>query len=283
VKSTVAQERTEGSNGFEPSTTPADRISAFREAFAKKQVTYGGECSIPSPYSVELMGYAGFDWLFMDLEHSPISIDQLVPMLQASSITRTPMFVRVPWLEPGIIMRVLDAGAVGVVVPMVNSPEEAEQAVAACRYPPDGIRSWGPFRSPDGPGFRQQRAAGGAGFRPTLSRALCMIQIETVAAVERVEEIVSVPGVDGVFVGVMDLALSGGLPMVHPNEDPVHVARIERIGKACTASGVTAAIHTHDHPGRWRDAGFRMLMVGSDEHGVVSTAHAALERAREKV
>lgn len=269
---------------MEPTSThepgPLDRIAAFRQAFAECRVTFGGECSIPSPYSVELMGNAGFDWLFMDLEHSPISIDQLVPMLQASSITRTPMFVRVPWLEPGVIMRVLDAGALGVVVPMVNSPQDARAAVAATRYPPEGIRSWGPFRSPDGPGFRQQRAAGGEGFQPKLSRSFCMIQIETVAAVEQVEEIVSVPGVDGVFVGVMDLALSAGLPLVHPNEDPEHLARIDRIGKACRASGVAAAIHTHDHPGRWLDAGFRMLMVGSDEHGLVSTARAALERAR---
>jgi len=281
VKPTVTTEHA-GDTSSESNrlSAPEDRLAAFQKAFAEKRVTYGGECSIPSPYSVELMGYAGFDWLYVDLEHSPISTDQLVPMLQASSITRTPVFVRVPWLEPGIIMRVLDAGAVGVVIPMVNSAEEAKRAVSACRYPPDGIRSWGPFRSPAGPGFRQQRATAEPGLRPTLTRALCMIQIETVAAVEQVDEILAVPGIDGAFVGVMDLALSGGLPLVHPNDDPAHLARIERVAKACEEHGVVAAIHTHDNPRRWLDTGFRMIMVGSDEHGVVSTAHAALKRAR---
>jgi 4-hydroxy-2-oxoheptanedioate aldolase len=262
-------------------TQTEDRISRLAEAFREKHVTYGGECSIPSTYSIELMGYAGFDWLFIDLEHSPISVDQLVPMLQVSSITRTPVFVRVPWIEPGIIMRVLDAGASGVVVPMVNSAEDARTVVAACRYPIEGgIRSWGPFRTPDGPGFRQRRSNAGAGYRPTLNRAYCMVQIETVQAVERVEEIVSTPGIDGVFVGVMDLALSAGLELVHPNEDPVHLERIARIAKACATHGVIPAIHTLDDPTRWRDAGFKMLMVGSDEHGIVSTARAALDRAR---
>jgi 4-hydroxy-2-oxoheptanedioate aldolase len=230
---------------------------------------------------MEIMGYVGFDWLFVDLEHSPISVHDLIPMLQVSSITRTPVIVRVPWLEPGNIMRVLDAGAVGVVVPMVNSAEDARAAVAAVNYPPrGGIRSWGPFRTPDGPGFRQRRSGAGPGYRPQLQEAICMIQIETVAAVDHVEEIVATPGVGGVFVGVIDLAVSAGLPMVHPQEDPQHQARIRRVADACNAHGVIPAIHTFEDPSRWRDAGFKMIMVGSDEHGLVATAYAALARAR---
>jgi 4-hydroxy-2-oxoheptanedioate aldolase len=267
-----------------PMTSPppvrTDRIAAFREAFTAQRVTYGAECSIPSTFTMEIMGYIGFDWLFVDLEHSAISIHDLVPMLQITSISRTPVIVRVPWLEPGIIMRVLDAGAVGVVVPMVNSAEDARAAVAAVQYPPRGIRSWGPFRTPDGPGFRQRRSGASMNQPGKYQDGLCLIQIESVTAVEHVEEIVSTPGVAGVFVGVMDLALSAGLPMVHPQEDAAHLARIDRVVEACGKYGVLPAIHTFDDPTRWREAGFKLIMVGSDEHGLVATATAALARAR---
>ena len=114
-----------------------------------QQVTLGrlgAWCSIGSSYVVEVLGSCGFDWICIDLQHGFAGVESLLPMVQAAAITQTPALVRVPRLDAGMIGRALDAGAAGVIVPMVNSAAEARAAVAACRYPPDGIRSWGPAR-----------------------------------------------------------------------------------------------------------------------------------------
>src|SRR2546430_13039058 len=177
-------------------------MNTMRELWDRGQVTVGGWCVMPSAFSAELMARCGFDWLCIDTQHGLIGYDQMTVMLQALAITGTPPFVRVPWNQPDHIMKALDAGAQGVFVPMVNSAEEAQAAVRACRYPPDGYRSWGPIRA----------SLGAPDYSPQLANrsVICAVMVETVAALDQLAEIVSVPGVDAVFIGPSDSALSMG-------------------------------------------------------------------------
>src|SRR5207245_8966937 len=152
----------------------------------------------------------------------------MLPMLQAITAGGSPSLVRVPWNEPSAIMKALDAGAGGVIVPMVNSVKDAEAVVGACRYPPAGFRSMGPTRA---------RRVDGDWRRP-----LCIVMVETVQAVSIVDEILSVPGVDAVFVGPNDLAVSAGLESSYEGRDPRHRQMIEKIASSAKAHQGTAGI-----------------------------------------
>jgi 4-hydroxy-2-oxoheptanedioate aldolase len=233
-------------------------MSTLRELWDSGRVTVGGWCVIPSAFSAELMGRSGFDWVCVDAQHGVVGYDQMALMLQALAITGTPAFVRVPWNDPAEIMKALDAGAQGVIVPMVNSAEEARRAVGAGRYPPDGYRSWGPVRA----------ALGVDGYSPASAnrRTIVAIMIETPGGVEAADEILSVPGVDALYVGPNDLALSHGLSPSATVESAEHARLIEGVLAGCQRRGVTAGIHcgSVEVARRWREAGFRMLNVNSD-------------------
>lgn len=233
-------------------------MTSLRERWDRGGVLVGGWCVVPSAFSAELMGRSGFDWVCVDTQHGLIGYDLMTVMLQALAITGTPAFVRVPWNNPADIMKALDAGAQGLIVPMVNSAAEAGQAVAACRYPPDGYRSWGPIRA----------ALGVDGYGPATAnrRTVLAVMIETAAGLRNVDEILSVPGVDAVYVGPSDLAVSHGLAPNPNAEDPEHARLIERILEACQRHGVVPGIHcgSAETALRWRERGFRMLNVNSD-------------------
>jgi len=211
------------------------------------------------------------------MQHGLAWLDQMVPMLQGLAIGRTPAFVRVPWNEPWLIMRALDGGATGVIVPHVESAEEAARAVAACRYPPHGIRSWGPGRAAFG--VADYTAAKGD------EAVLCVVMVETVEGVERIDEIVSTKGVDGVFIGPADLSLSGGGLASMRADAPDHVARILKVRDACRRCGVVAGIYSGDaaSTGRWAAEGFRFLALLNDVHHVTSGTAENLKAARAAV
>jgi 4-hydroxy-2-oxoheptanedioate aldolase len=233
-------------------------MTTLRELWDAGRPTIGGWCTLPSAFSAELMGRSGFDWVCVDTQHGLVGYDQMVLMLQGLAITGTPAFVRVRWNEPGEIMKALDAGAQGVVVPMVNSAEEAVSAVAACRYPPQGYRSWGPIRA----------ALGVDGYSPESAnlRTVVAIMIETADGVARMDEILSVPGVDAVYVGPNDLAVTHGLPPSATVESREHSELIESILAGCKRHQIVAGIHcgSVETAQRWLDAGFEMLNVKSD-------------------
>jgi 4-hydroxy-2-oxoheptanedioate aldolase len=233
-------------------------MTTLRELWDGGGVTAGGWCVIPSPFSAELMGRSGFDWVCVDTQHGLIGYDHMVPMLQALSITGTPAFVRVPWNTPGDIMKALDAGAQGVIVPMVNSAEDARRAIGASRYPPDGYRSWGPIRA----------ALGVDGYVPATAnrRVVVAVMIETEAGVAAADEIVSVPGVDAVYVGPNDLAVTHGMTPSADAFDERHQRIVETVLAACQRHGVVAGIHcgSVETALRWRERGFRMFNVTSD-------------------
>src|SRR5579864_7631127 len=175
----------------------------LREMWERGEPTLGGWASMPCGFGAEVLGRCGFDWVCIDTQHGIVGYDQAIPMLQGLSVSGTPAFIRVSWNSPGEIMKALDAGAQGVIIPMVNSREEAMKAVGACRYPPEGFRSWGPTRA----------ALGRADFNPATGNreAICVVMVETVEALAQLDAVVATPGVDAVFVGPNDLAISNGL------------------------------------------------------------------------
>ena len=170
----------------------------FRELLQVDRPRIGTWVSIPAPYLLEILGSVGFDWLCIDMQHGLIGDDLLPSMLMAAAVSGTPALVRTRWNEPAAIMRSLDAGAAGVIVPLVNDRDEALSAARACRYPPNGFRSWGPMRPLED----------GAPGASSDDGALCIVMVETQQAAAGAAAIVSAPGVDGVFVGPSDLSLS---------------------------------------------------------------------------
>jgi 4-hydroxy-2-oxoheptanedioate aldolase len=212
---------------------------------------------MPSAFAAEIVSASGCDWLCIDLQHGLIAEETMRLMVQAAAIRSTPVLVRVPWNEPGSIMRALDAGAEGVIVPMVNTSEEAKLAVSASRYPPLGIRSWGPLRS----GMAE------SGFTASIGneRTLCIVMIETVVAFDNLEQILDVPGVDGVLVGPNDLAISHSGDNAGAARAPKDVAMIQRIAEVCRSRSVIAAISCAAiDADRWERVGYSLIALPSD-------------------
>jgi 4-hydroxy-2-oxoheptanedioate aldolase len=245
----------------------------LRTTLASGRVTAGGWCSIPSAFSAEMMGRTGFDWICVDTQHGLTGYQEMTGMLQALAATGTPSIVRVAWNQPAEIMRALDAGAEGVIVPMVNSPLEAEEAVSACRYPPAGIRSWGPTRA----------AWMLEGYSPLRANeaTVCIAQIETRAAVDALAEIIDVPGLDAIYIGPADLAISYGLTPTVRADQMEHVTVIESILETCRARAMPCGIHCDDPESAmiWMDRGFQLVTVGTDA-GYVRRAAQDLNRVR---
>jgi 4-hydroxy-2-oxoheptanedioate aldolase len=249
------------------------RENNVKRAWAKGTVTFGAWLSIPSSFSAEVMAHQGFDWICIDLQHGLIDYQTAVTMLQAISTTPAVPFVRVPWNEPGIIGKVLDAGAYGIIIPLVNTPAEAQAAVAACRYAPEGRRSYGPVR-----------AAYYAG-RDYAERAneeiACIPMIETAQAVASLDEILAVQGIDAVYVGPADLSLTLGLPPRMDHDDASFEAARRAIVEACRNRGITAGIHaTSALAAKHVDAGFQMITVSSDLGAMTAAAAQDLRTVR---
>lgn len=246
-------------------------MSSLRERWKAGKATFGAWCTIPSSWTAELAARSGHDWVCIDTQHGLIGYDAMVPMLQAISAGGVPSFVRVPWNEPGSIMKALDAGAGGIIVPMINSVAEARAAVDACRYPPDGMRSMGPVRARE--------------VDRDWRRPICVVMIETVQAVERADEILSVPGIDAVFVGPNDLAVSAGLDSGYEASDPQHRRLIEKIVAAARAHGVAAGIMcgSPEVAAQWHRIGFVMLALQSDSRLLAAATQEIAARSKELI
>jgi 4-hydroxy-2-oxoheptanedioate aldolase len=250
------------------------RENTVKRAWREGKVTYGAWLSIPSSFSAEVMAHQGFDWLCIDMQHGVIDFQTAVTMLQAISTTETIPFVRVPWKEPGIIGKVLDAGAYGVIIPMVNSREEAEAAVGACRYVPEGYRSYGPVRA---------AYYAGADYASHANQEIaCIPMIETTTALEHLEEILAVPGIDAVYVGPADLSLTLGLPPRMDHDDESFQQARLRIAEASRSHGITAGIHASASLApKHVEAGYRMITISSDIGSMAGGAAQDLRSVRE--
>jgi 4-hydroxy-2-oxoheptanedioate aldolase len=230
----------------------------LREVWAEGRTAFGLWAAIPSSFSAELIAGAGVDYVCVDQQHGVVDYASMVPMLQAIGATGATPITRVLSNDPFRIMKALDAGAWGVIVPLVNDAGEAASAVSACRYPPDGIRSYGPIRASDVIGSKDPENLAG--------EALCLVMIETREGLENVEEIAATPGVDGIYVGPADLALSLGLPPSTEVTEEKHVEAVRRVKEACQKHAIVAGIHCSS--GEWAQrqagAGFDMVTVAVD-------------------
>lgn len=248
------------------------RTNTVKAKWASGEVTFGAWLSIPSSFSAEIMANQGFDWVCVDMQHGVLDYQVALTMLQAIGATATIPFVRVPWNEPGIIGKALDAGAMGVIIPMVNSVAEAKQAVAACRYFPQGARSFGPTRA--------TYYAGTDYFTGANREVACIPMIETRQAVEHLDEILAVPGIDAVYVGPADLSITYGLPPGMANGGAFEEARV-LIAKKCAEHGVTAGIHANASLAeKHASAGYRMITISGDAVAIPMQAQADLKTAR---
>lgn len=248
------------------------RLNSTKAKWRGGEVTYGAWLSIPSSYSAEVVAHQGFDWVCIDMQHGVIDYQVAVTMLQAISTSDATPIVRVPWNETGIIGKMLDAGAMGIIIPMVNSVAEARAAVAACRYAPDGSRSYGPTRV--------AQYAGTDYFGHANAEVACVPMIETKQALAAVDDILSVPGIDAAYVGPADMSVTLGLPPRMDNGGAFEEARIA-IAQACGRHGVTAGIHANAAlaPGH-AAAGYRMITVHHDIAAITANAAADLRTAR---
>ena len=246
------------------------RENALKRLWREDEPALGGWLSIANPFSAEVMAHQGLDWLCIDMQHGVIGYEGAVAMLQAISGSEVTPIVRVPWNAPDIIMKMLDAGAYGIIVPLVNNHRQAEAAVSACRYPPLGIRSYGPTRAAYYAGFDYYDHAN--------EEVLCIPQIETKEAVENLDEILAVPGVDTVYVGPMDLSISLGITPEMDGDAEEYARARSSILEGCCRHGVVAGVNSTARTARKRiEDGFRMVLVTGD---VRALARAAREDIR---
>lgn len=248
------------------------RANAVKARWRAGETALGAWLSLPSALSAEIMAREAFDYVCIDMQHGGIDYQAALGMIQAIDAAGGTPFARVPWNEPGVIMKLLDAGALGVVVPMVNSVAEAEAAVAACRYHPAGARSFGPLRAGmvHGPDY----------FARANDEVACIPMIETERALDSLDAILAVPGIDAVYVGPADLSITLGLPPGMDNGGRFEEAR-QAIAAACARHGVVAGIHASAAlAAKHTAAGYRMVTISSDQGGMRAAARADLERAR---
>ena len=234
------------------------RENRLRTIWGGGGTVVNGWVHIPSPFSAEVLAHSGLDSLTIDMQHGPVDYASLVAMLQAISTTNTVPVVRVPWHDPGLVMRALDAGAYAVICPMVDTPGQAEAFVGACRYPPDGYRSYGPFRA---------ALYGGEDYTEHANQTVVAIaMIETREALEKLEKILDVDGLDGVFVGPSDLGQSLGYGPGTDREEPEMVEAIDTVVAAARDRGLAAGIFTGspEQAPRMIEKGFNFVNVSTD-------------------
>ena len=250
------------------------RENASLAAWRRGEQTVGCWLSLANAYTAETIAKLGFDWVCIDLQHGMIDYTDLTYMLPAVSNSNATPLVRVPWNEPYEIMKVLDAGAYGVIVPMVNNRAEAEQAVAACRYPPVGARSFGPIRA---------AVYGGKGYAQEANEQIaCVAMIETKEGIEKVEEIASTPGLNGIYIGPADLALAMGLPVSGDQPQEEHLEMVKHIQAVAQANNVAIGIHTSSlaYTTKYLELGFNFVTLGSESGHMMKNAAKELAAAR---
>lgn len=226
-------------------------MDPIRDKIAQGQTLFGTWVGSESRLIAELIGRTGYDFVLIDTQHSAVTAADLLGLVQTLDV-HGPTLVRVSWNDPSLIMRALDLGAAGIIAPMVSTPEEALSAAQASRYPPDGIRSFGPVR-------RYYSADGQAG------QPLCFAMVETAQAMDNLDAIAATPGIDGIFVGPHDLALSLGLGLAHSLTPPL-LAAMDRIAEACRKNGIIAgcAALSLDAARELKDRGYNFIAVGAD-------------------
>ena len=244
-------------------------------AWAEGRQLFGGWATIPSPVSAEIMAREGPDYVCIDNQHGLLDHSNTIPMLMAVDAGGAIPIVRAPWNEPSRIMAPLDAGALGVIVPMVNNAAEARRAVDAFRYPPRGIRSYGPVRA---------RYVIGSTDPDILDDVACIVMIETAEALKNLDDIVSTEGIDAVYIGPSDLALGVG-QKPGPRPYDALAEPLALITTACRTHGVAVGIHAleGETARRYAEDGFDMITVFSDASLLGRAVASNIATAREGI
>ena len=211
------------------------RKNKIKQMMTEGKSVVNGWLQIPSTVSAEVMAHQGWDSLTIDMQHGLVDYQMALNMLQViSGSGKTPM-VRVPWNEPGIIMKALDAGALGIICPMINTPEDAINFVGATRYAPVGHRSSGPTRAlmVHGPSYHDE----------ANEKIISFAMIETVEALENVEKIAATDGLTGIYIGPSDLSISMGFKPGLDRVEPEMIDAIKKIKNACKNNNIKVGIH----------------------------------------
>lgn len=241
-------------------------------------IAVGTTVNLGHPDVTEWLSKLGYDWLFIDTEHEPTSLETLQQMMQSMNGSACTPIVRPPANDPIMIHQVLDIGAYGIIAPMVSTKEEAENAVTACKYPPAGIRGFGPRRA--------------AKFDPDYletanDEILIVALIETAAAIKNIDEIFSVDGIDAGFIGYADLSLSMGLGLPPKWEDKRYSEALDRVVKSASKWGKITGLHTTLTDALpsidWAlDRGIRLISAGDVDTFIIQGGREALQKVREK-
>jgi len=250
------------------------RENSLRTLWRDGGSALNGWLSIPDSYVAETMAHQGWDSLTVDMQHGVTDYVSAIAMMTAISTTPTVPLVRVPWLDPGIVMKVLDAGAQGVICPMINDRGEAERLVGACRYPPQGYRSFGPNRA---------LLHYGADYPENANDSVIVIaMIETAQALDNLDDILGTPGLDAVYIGPADLCFSLTGKFGFDHTDPPLYDAITHIMQRAKAHNVIPGIHcgTAAYARRMIDLGFPFVTGGSDVHLMAAGARAAVLEAK---
>lgn len=251
--------------------------NALKARWSEGKATLNGWLSIGDPFSAEIMAAQGYDSLTVDLQHGFLDYSDAKPMLQAIRASGAVPMARVPWNEPGIIMKCLDAGAYGIICPMVSTPEEAAALVDAMRYPPRGNRSFGPTRA--------SFSAGGNYASEANDNVVCFAMIETAEAVKNVDAIAATPGLDGLYIGPADLTLGvtkGRLPPGFDRQEDEMIEVIKTIREAARKAGIIAALHcgSSAYAAKAVGWGFNMVTLLNDVRLLAAAAGASVKEAR---
>lgn len=253
-------------------TPPENR---FKARLLAGETQLGLWMSVPSPVTAEALSLVGYDWLLFDSEHSAVEVAQMQPLLQAASAGRSALAARPAWNDKVLIKKLLDIGAQTLLVPFVQSADEAAEAVRATRYPPEGIRGVAGST-------RASRFGMAQGYLQQANRQICtLVQIETAEALGRLEDIATVDGVDGVFIGPSDLSASMG-HLGNPGCDEVQAALRSAAARISSAGCVPGILATRPEDAqRYLEWGYRFVAISADIGLLVTAAHAALNKVKQ--
>ena len=250
------------------------RKNIVKEKLRRGEPSIGTWVSTGDPLVAEILAHAGFDWLAVDMEHNAIDMEKLLSCFYAIGTTDTVPFVRVPWNDPQVLKRVLDIGAYGVIIPNIKGPEEAELAVGACRYAPEGFRGVG--------GIRGRLYGGPDYFQRANEEIAVVLMIEDAVAVTRIAEICNVPGIDVLFIGPDDLASSMGVRTGYDNPHPDHKAAVRQVLETGKRFNIPVGIHcgSPEEVNRRIEEGFQWMPIVSDTRFLSTAVEGALEQIK---
>lgn len=253
------------------------RVNTVKQRLREGQTAIGTWLVFPDPFEAQIVARLGFDWVNVEMEHTPITLETAALMFQAIAHAGSVPLVRIPWNTAENVKRVLDCGAWGVIFPMQNSAAEVEQAVAAVKHPPIGFRSIGGYLHAlsfdTDPATYYERAN---------QETLVVVQAEHIRAVENADEILQVPGIDAVFIGPNDLSASMGLKPSTDCADPRVAEAVEHVRATALKYGVAPGIHVMngEDANRRIAEGFRFIALASDQRFLVAGARAELGKIK---